>query len=197
MLFALLAAGPARAGAPRAPFAATLARAGDPDSESREYNLKAAYLYNFANFVKWPPERFADETAPIVVAIVGEDPFGKLLERTFKDKKVGKRPLQLERFEDASKLADCHVLFVSRSEKKSFAKIVEYGKPRSILIVTEMDGAIGHGGIVNFFIEKKRVRFEIQIDEAKRFKLTISSKLLQLARVVRDEKGKRDREKDG
>ncbi|MEM7308098.1 MAG: YfiR family protein [Planctomycetota bacterium] len=156
------------------------------ERDQKEYQLKAAYLYNFANFVEWPAARFEKANSPIVIGVVGEDPFGPILERTFRDKKVGKRGFEFRRFKSVKELAPCHMLFVSRSEKRDFAAIVEHCRPRSILTVTDGDGFMGRGAVINFFIEKKIIRFEVQTDEAKRFKLSVSAKLLQLARVVRD-----------
>jgi hypothetical protein len=158
------------------------------DKRDKEFQLKAAYLYNFANFVTWPESCFEDDEAPIEVAVVGEDPFGPFLEQTFDGMKVGKRGFEIERFEDVESLEDCHVLYVCSDLKDQIGEIVEFCRPRHVLVVTDWVGATGSGGIVNFFVDvKKRVRFEIQIDEAERYEIEVSSKLLKLAKVVRDE----------
>jgi len=157
-----------------------------PTPVSPEYRIKAAFLYNFADFTTWPKEAFESKTSPIVVGVLGRDPFGKTLEATFRDKKIGKRRFELHRWKHEDDVGRCHILFIPRSERAHAERMLAKLRGRHILIVSESEGFIGRGGILNFYIEKKKIRFEVQVDEAKRARLTISSHLLKLGRIVRD-----------
>ena len=154
---------------------------------SREYQIKAAFLYNFAKFVEWPAEAFVDDSAPIIFGVLGEDPFGDILDQTIKDKILNNRKLvikRIEKFEEDQDLADCHILFISSSEEKLLEKIVETLGDLSVLTVGEMKQFAQRGGIINFVIKRNKVRFEVNVDAAKQVRLRISSKLLNLANVV-------------
>ncbi len=154
---------------------------------SREYQIKAAFLYNFVKFVEWPAEAFADASDPIIFAVLGEDPFGDILEQTVKDKILNNRRLVIKRikkFEKGQDLDDCHILFISTSEERLLEKIVETLKDSSVLTVGEMKRFAQRGGIINFTTKKNKVRFEINVEAAKRATLRISSRLLDLAKVV-------------
>jgi hypothetical protein len=169
-----------------------LASAALPSTDDKEYQLKAAYLYNFALFTEWPASRFEEEDSPIVLGVVGEDPFGPLLEREFAEQRVGKRPFEICRFESTGDLGECHLLFVSRSEEDELAAIAKRCRAENILSVSEIPGFVEQGGVIGFYLADKRIRFEIHIDEARRHGVKISSKLLTLAKVVRDrDKGER------
>ncbi len=159
----------------------------------KEYQLKAAFLYNFTSFVTWPKERFASESAPLVIGVFGEDPFGETLELTFRDRKQGSHGFEIRRSHKLEELQDCHLLFTAAGHRKDAAALAAHCRSRSILLVSEDPGFLEEGGIVNFVIVENTVRFEIQVDEAKRSNLKISSRLLRLARIVRD----REREGGG
>jgi len=168
------------------------APASSPDShpspeEPTEYQVKAAFLYNFAHFTRWPEGSFAKENSPLLIGVVGSDPFGKSLDATLRGKLVGKHPLQIKRFPDLRRLEPCHVLFISTSMRKDMARILETTRGRNVLVISEMEGVLGKGGIINFYIEERRVRFAIHVDEARRAKLRISSHLLKLAKIVKDQ----------
>ncbi len=155
---------------------------------SGEYEIKAAFLYNFAKFVEWPAEAFVDPQAPFVLGVVGEDPFGSVLAQTVGGKTVNGRQLMVRRFKHGEDLRGCHILFVSSSEKKHLAQILESLKGSSVLTVGETDRFAQFGGAVNFILEANKVRFEINVDAAARARLKLSSKLLALARIVADQR---------
>jgi hypothetical protein len=146
-----------------------------------EYQIKAAFLFNFAKFVEWPTEAFGDSNAPIVIGILGKNVFGSDLENTIRDKKVNNRIFKFENLSSASEATNCHILFVSSSEKDNFLKIVAGLHNTSTLTVSETDGFIQAGGMVNFLIQDNKVRFQISDDAAKKAGLKVSSKLLSLA----------------
>lgn len=152
--------------------------------EVSEYQVKAAFLYNFTKFVQWPADVFSDEKSPIIIGLIGEDPFGSALDRAVRGKSVRGRQLTVKRLKWGENLKDCHLIFIGSSERKRAAQILKILKGASVLTVGEMEHFNQQGGIINFISENQRVRFEINADAAGQARLTISSKLLSLARNV-------------
>jgi YfiR/HmsC-like len=149
-----------------------------------EYQVKAAFLFNFAKFVEWPTEAFSNPNAPLVITVFGEDPFNGSLEAV-KGKLVNNRKLTIRRVKDIQDIGKTNVLFVSPSAKKELARILEAQQGQSVLTVGE-DGVFTQcGGIINFVKEDNRVRFEVNVSAAERAGLKISSRLLALARIVK------------
>lgn len=166
--------------------------------DSLEYKVKAACLYNFARFVTWPDEAFADEgeaKAPLVFGILGEDPFGPILDATLEEKSVGGRRVVLRRLDPdagtstAAAAAECHVLFVARSEADALADLRPHLAKSHTFCVSELDGYAAGGGVARIFIRNGTTAFEINVDEVERRKLLVSSQLLKLAVLVRDPEG--------
>lgn len=152
-----------------------------------EYQVKAVFLYNFAKFIEWPPEAPPEAHDPIIIGIVGKDPFGVLLEQIVNGKTVDRRSLAVKRFKRGDDLRGCHILFISSSEKEHLRAILDSLKGASVLTVGETEGFARRGGVINFVLEDNKVHFEINVDAAARARVKISSKLLSLARVLRDE----------
>ena len=150
----------------------------------REYHIKAAFLYNFAKFVEWPDQTLADTSVPIGVGVLGKDPFGSALD-SINGKTVRGRSLVIKRFETVQDLEFCHVLFISSSEEKHLASILESLKDRSVLTVSEAEQFTQCGGIIKLTEKGNRIRFEINLGAADRARLKISSKLLKLATIVK------------
>ena len=174
------------------------------DAPSKEYQIKAAFLYNFIKFVDWPKEKMADSNEPIIIGIIGKDPFGDAFE-PIKDKPVKDRKVVIKRFkgfkelkksDDKNKselnrqiqvIRTCHMLYICSSEKKRLTEIINFVKNYPVLTVGDIKDFLEAGGIINFLIEQKRVRFEINVAAAKRARLKIRSQLLRLAkRVIRE-----------
>jgi len=151
------------------------------EAQPSEYQVKAAFLFNFAKFVEWPPESFAKETSPLVIGILGDNPFGGDLERTVQNKTINNRPLVIEQLHSSAEATNCQVLFISTSEKKRLPEIFNGLRGASVLTVSETDGFTEAGGMINFVWEGKKIRFEINNDAARKAKLKINSKLLSLA----------------
>lgn len=147
-----------------------------------EHQVKGGYLYNFTKFVDWPSNAFANPDTPIVIGILGEDPFGRQFDEAMKTETSKGRRLEVRRCKDAADAGRVHILFIPASENARLPAILEALEGRSILIVGESDGFTLRGGHIGFFIEDGKVRFEINQDAAKRAKLKISSDLLNLAR---------------
>lgn len=150
-----------------------------------EYELKAAFLLNFASYVEWPSHVAADAGGTFVIGIFGDDPFGPLLDQTVAGKTINGRRVEIRRFSSIRDLRPCHVLFISSSEDGRTGRILNAIKDWHALTVGETEGFARNGGCIGFFLEDKKVRFEINPDEAHRNGLKISSKLLKLARVVK------------
>jgi uncharacterized protein DUF4154 len=159
-----------------------------PAQSPTEYEVKAVFLYNFAKFVEWPPDPPADVSDPFVIGIVGRDPFGDALEQTLRRKTLNGRPLAIKRFKDRQAARGCRVLFISASERKHLNALLTslHGDP--VLTVGDNESFAKAGGVIAFTLEDNRVRFEINVDAAQRAGLRISSKLLSLAKIVREER---------
>jgi hypothetical protein len=169
-------------------------------TSAREYQVKAAFLYNFIMFVDWPDEKMPAANEPIIIGIIGKDPFGNAFDPV-KDKQAKDRKVVVKRFkgfEDLKKSGEaefnkqieavkkCHLLFICPSEEKVVRDITNLVKDNNILIVGDMPKFLElGGGIVNFVLEEQKVRFEVDTNAAKQAGLKIRSQLLRLAtRVV-------------
>lgn len=151
---------------------------------AREYQIKAAFLYNFAQFIEWPPNAFPDAGTPLVIGVLGDDPFGNFLDETVRGEKVHNRPLVVQRFSRVEDITTCHVLFISRSESAQLDEILQKLKGRSILTTGDVDGFARRGGVVRFTTEKGKIRLRINLEAARAENVTISSRLLKLADIV-------------
>lgn len=150
-----------------------------------EYEVKAAFLYNFALYVEWPAAAL-DGRPAFTVGMVGKDVFGGVLEKTMKDRTAQGKKVEVARFAAAEDIKACHILFVPYGEREQLDKITAALKGTSTLIVTEFDEALKKGSIINFFLEDKRVRIEVNPDAAGRENLRVGAKVLRLARIVKD-----------
>ncbi len=150
--------------------------------EYSEYEVKAGFLYNIAKFVEWP-EGSGPAQGPITLCILGADPFGRILDG-IEGKTVRGKPLEIRRCSSVRELKECRIVFISASEKERVSKVVDALRESSVLTVGDTDGYIREGVIMNFYMEGKRVRFEIDPERARRAKLGISSQLLKLARIA-------------
>lgn len=171
-------------------------------SSSREYQIKAAFLYNFIMFVDWPPEKMGGSADPIIIGIIGKDNFEDAFE-PIKDKQAKDRKVIIKRFKGLEELKKdqatfnqeieairkCHLLFICRSEEKVVKEITDLVKDNNVLTVGDMPKFLeAGGGIINFVLEEQKVRFEINGTAAKEAKLQIRSQLLRLATRVIGEK---------
>lgn len=153
-------------------------------SESSEYLIKAGFIYNFAQLVQWPAGAFAQADSPIVIGIFGTDPFGGIIDRVVENKKLDGRSLVVKRLKRGASVKDCNILFVSASEAPHLDEVIQSTKGLPILTIGETPGFAVRGGIINLTLEGNKVRFEVNIDAAKQANLSISSRLLALARIV-------------
>ena len=153
-------------------------------ARSPEYQLKAAFLFNFAKFIEWPP---AAEDTTLSLGILGDDPFGEAF-NPIEGQVIGGRRLAVRRSIRIEDLEHCHILFVCPSEKGQFDKILAHFKGRDVLLVSDVEGFARRGGMINFFPHDNKLRFEVNVNAIERTDLKISSKLLKLGRIVRDGK---------
>jgi hypothetical protein len=151
---------------------------------SREYEVKVAFLYNFAKFVEWPPESFKNEASPFVLGILGTDPFGAALEN-LKDKTVRGRKLIIRKLPSLENFDEGHILFISGSEKNNLRNLLASLKNHNILTVSDMERFAFQGGMLGLVNVDEKINFEINLDTVSRSKLKLSSQLLKLAKIVR------------
>ena len=153
--------------------------------EYQEYQVKAAFLFNFAKFVEWPAESFKEAQAPLILGILGKDPFGEQIDK-LSDQNIQGRKLSIKRFAKVEDLAKCHLLFISAAEKEHLPRILKITRDWHVLTVGDTKGLIQSGVIVNFIIIENRIRFEINTDAAQRAGLKISAQLLKLAKIHKE-----------
>ena len=149
-----------------------------------EYEVKAACLYNFLKYVEWPAQAFAAADNPWTIGVLGEDPFGKWLEKAVGDKIVNGKKIVIRRAAQLEDVTPCQLLFLSQSEKGRVKKVLAKLQGTSILTVSECDTFAEQGGIINFLMSGEKIRFEINLNAAQRAGLKMSPKLLNVARIV-------------
>ena len=150
---------------------------------SPEYQVKAVFLFNFAQFVDWPPKAFPEPQTPLIIGVLGEDPFGAYLDETVRGEKVNGRQLVVQRYHRVGEIKMCHVLFISRSERDRLDQIFSNLKGRNVLTVGDADDFTGRGGMIWLFNEKNKIRMRVNLEVVKAANLTISSKLLRVAEI--------------
>jgi hypothetical protein len=146
--------------------------------------VEAVFLFHFSQFVDWPVQAFPDSSSPIVIGVLGSDPFGAALDDVVRGEMVKGRPLVVRRFQRIEQLTDCHILFVSRSERARLEPIVQTLKGRSILTVSDLEGFAGDGGVIGFVLVDNKIRLRVNLEAARDAGLTLSSKLLRPAQIV-------------
>lgn len=157
---------------------------GPAQGEAHELAVKASYLYKFTPFVTWPSITFAAPDAPVVLCIVGDDPFGPTLDQAVAGQQIRERPILLRRLARAERQSGCHIMYMAGSAAQPVAAALEVVRGTPVLTFT--DEARGGGrGIIHFVLRDDRVRFEIDEYAAAENGIVISSKVLSLAVSVR------------
>ena len=152
------------------------------------YEVKTAFLFNFAKFIDWPPSSFTGPQSPFTICVLGQDPFGNVLDDTLLGKIIGARPLVIRHLTDKVEARHCQMVFVSTSEREHLTEIFASFQGANVLLVGETDGFAESGGTIEFTSEDNHVRFTINLDAVDRSGLKFSSKLLALAKIVHDER---------
>lgn len=154
---------------------------------TREYQLKAAFLYSFTKFIEWPPQRFADASAPIDIGVIGPLVLRRELERVVHGRKVNGRPVVIKVVTSVGDARGCEMVFVANGEEKQLGDALNTLEDAGVLTVGESATFAAVGGMINFVREADKVRFAINLDAAERAGLKLSAQLLKLATVVRDD----------
>jgi hypothetical protein len=152
-----------------------------------EYEIKAGFLFNFTKFVEWPAGTYANSSAPIILGIVGENPFGNLLTEAAAGKAVNGRAVLVKQFAEGQDLRSCDILFVASTDKKHTLQILAKLKGSSVLTVGEGIGFTQSGGMIAFLVEGNRVQLEIDLQATSEARLKISAKVIAVARLVTHE----------
>lgn len=150
----------------------------------REYQIKAAFLFNFVQFVRWPATAFTSADAPFCIGILGDDPFGPALDDTVQGESIDGHRLSIMRGRSAGELKDCQLVFVCLSEESRLGEILPQFKSRPVLTVGDAKDFAREGGDIDFYLSNGKVRFEINPEAARQSGLTISSQLLSLGKIV-------------
>jgi hypothetical protein len=164
-------------------FAAASSRAQAPAAPT-EYQVKAVFLFNFSQFVDWPATSFADGRAPLVIGVLGGDPFGATLDEIVRGETVNGRVLAVRRYGSVEEIDDCHILFIDRSQDEQLDAVLAALKGRNVLTVGDFSGFARRGGVIRFVTVDNKIRLRVNLAAAQGAKLTISSKLLRPAHIV-------------
>lgn len=149
-----------------------------------EYQVKAVFLFNFTQFVNWPPDSFPDAHSPFVIGVLGRDPFGSTLDEAVRGETVNGRPLVVQRYMNVSELKPCQILFIDRSARVDLTKTLAALEHQGTLTVADFESQAPRDVIIRFLNEGNKIRLRINVDSARSAGLTISSKLLRPAEVV-------------
>ncbi len=159
-------------------------------SPSSEYQVKAAFLYHFSQFVEWPEGTFKHTGSPLVYCTIGEDPFHGALDASLSGKTLGARPLHVSHFQQSQDFRACQIVFIGAGDKKLVASMLSSLKGAPILTVGDSEHFVEDGGMIGFLLEENKIRFEINMEAAEHAKLKLSSRLLALAkRVIGGQRG--------
>lgn len=164
---------------PRAAFSADVAAGG-----VSALQVKAAYIYNFSLFVEWPEKSFSTQNSPYTVCVLGDDRFSEALVHTLKGRGSKGRLFEVKASKWPQDLAGCHIAYVGPASSKEPGESIKYFSGQRALVVGDFAGAGDMGAIINFFTEGDRVRFEVNLAAARKAGYSISSRMLQLARII-------------
>ncbi len=162
---------------------AGIALSGEP--VSKEYQLKAAFLYNFTKFVEWSSPSFPAPDSPIIIGVLGSNPFGDELDNAVHNRKVGGRAISIRRVQSLAGARGVHLLFVGAADDARLGELRDALKGANVLTVGESDGFAKSGGIITLVVEGDKVRFDINMAAATQASVKISAQLQKLARSVR------------
>jgi len=150
-----------------------------------DYDVKAAYLYNFGHFVEWPVNVAAAKNDSFTVCVLGQDPFGPVLDAALAGETIAGKRVAARRISTLQESGSCQILFLSSAEEARLNKIIEALNKQAVLTVSDMPQFSQRGGMIQFVLEGKRVRFEVNLAAVQHAGLTLSSELLKVATTVR------------
>lgn len=164
---------------------AVAAHAAHAAAPPNEYALKSVFLYNFCRFMDWPDAAFAGPVEPIVIAVLGDDPFGPLLDEAVRGETFRGRTIRIEHYRNAREIGRCHLLFVGASEAGRLSEILSAVAGRSIVTVGESEEFIERGGMIALVADRNRVRLVMNPQTLRAARIDVSSKLLRVAEITR------------
>lgn len=150
---------------------------------SDETEVKAVFLFNFAQFVDWPSSKLPPDSA-IVIGVLGKDPFGKYLDETVANEIVNGHPLKVERYTNIQRIENCHILFINPSRSIRVVDVLKKLGGKNILTVSDETNFAKQGGMIHFINENNRIKLRVNLSSVKESEISISSKLLNLAEIV-------------
>jgi hypothetical protein len=165
----------------------SFARSAVPADSLNEYQVKAAFLFNFAKFIDWPDDTYSSPQAPFAICVLGKDPFGPTLDESLAGKTMNDHPVTVLRLKERSAARHCQMVFISSTESPNYGVIFESLRGASVVLVGETEGFAASGGTIEFFLDQDHVRFAINPETARRANLKFSSRLLALAKIVHAE----------
>jgi YfiR/HmsC-like len=155
-------------------------------SPATEYELKAAFLFNFIKFTEWPDDDSNKTAEPFVISVVGKDPFGAALDKVVEGETIHNRKIVVRRFARMDDLAaTSQLLFISASEERNLAAIVKLLEGQAVLTISEITSFSERGGVIELKKDGSRIVFEVNVSAAKRAGLSMNAQLLKLAKAVR------------
>jgi hypothetical protein len=157
------------------------------DLSGPEYQIKAAFIYNFAKFVEWPHTAFENSGDSIVLAVAPHNDPDSDAFLSLNNKTVGGRKIKVRICNDVRDIGECHILFLDSTNPKFIQEVLKTVKDRSILTVGHIKGFIQEGGVINFFIKEGKLRFEVNLDAAERSGIKLGSQILMSAEVIIEE----------
>jgi hypothetical protein len=151
---------------------------------AEEYELKAAFLYNFTQFVQWPENAFSAPDSAFQLCLIGEDPFGRILDETVTGEFVGKHPIVVRRIRNVENTPACHLAFVSLKTDIPFELVLQTTRDSPVLVVGDDPDAAAKGGTIGLRVVNRRIRLTVNLSAARTAHLKISSKLLKLSTII-------------
>jgi uncharacterized protein DUF4154 len=158
---------------------------GAQQPKASEFQVKAAYLYNFGRFVQWPDGGGGNRTDSFEICVLGTDPFGQALDATLAGGTIGGKSVAAKRIARPQDVDSCRILFISSSEENHLKEDLAALDKTGVLTVSDIPRFSERGGMIGFTLEGNRVRFDVNLDSAQGAGLTLSSELLKVATSVR------------
>jgi hypothetical protein len=145
--------------------------------------IKAVFLFNFTGFTEWPPNAFNNATEPLVIGILGENPFGQYLDEVVQNEKKDGHPLMIKHFTRVDDVKNCHILFINKKTPEEINQVINALKGRSILTVSDAKDFVKKGGMIRFYTDNDKVKLQVNVGAVRDGNMVLSSKLLRLAEI--------------
>ncbi len=159
--------------------------------QEQEYQIKSVFLEQFTRFIEWPEtSEVSDTLTPFVIAVIGENPFGSILEKTFAKQKIKNSTVEIRYLSTPNEISNCHILFISKSNKNILPDILSHTEGKPILTISDTEGFAQENVLINFYLYGNKIKFEINEKAVHESGFDISYILFNLAKVVNPIKGK-------